>query len=409
MADNFFTKLSLAGQLGLSGLLAAVILGAFWWFYWSPAQEEYKAKTTQLEALRTEIRALEVTASKLQEFQREVALLEAKLETLKRILPPEKETPDLMRKVQSLAAQSNLVIRKFTPGATVSKEFYQEWPINVEVDGSYHNLGYFFDRVRRLSRLVNIGTVNVKSRNDQTVSNTVAAACVATTFVYVETPPGGPPGPSEAGRSGPMSTPSLHRAQGVSPSEPPTPRKRRESMTPTPSLHRAQAGIRKLLPAGLGLALLAAFGATAFAQAPAPPAEAASPADVQNPVDQELQADPTGYNYNPQGRRDPFVSLLKPVSADQGVKTRRPGMEGFLIQEVALKGIVRTPRGYTAMLLGTDGKSYFVQEGQRMFDGVVTKIDATAVTFRQEITDPLSTVKSRDVRKTLYPSEEARQ
>jgi hypothetical protein len=84
-------------------------------------------------------------------------------------------------------------------------------------------------------------------------------------------------------------------------------------------------------------------------------------------------------------------------------------MEGFLIQEVALKGIVRTPKGYTAMLLGTDGKSYFVKEGQRMFDGVVTKIDATAVTFRQEITDPLSTVKSRDVRKTLYPSEEARQ
>ena len=99
MADNFFTKLSLAGQLGLSALVAAVILGLFWWQYWSPAQEEYKTKSTQLEALRTEIRALEVTANKLQEFQREVQLLEAKLETLKRILPPAKETPDLMRKV----------------------------------------------------------------------------------------------------------------------------------------------------------------------------------------------------------------------------------------------------------------------------------------------------------------------
>jgi Tfp pilus assembly protein PilP len=166
-----------------------------------------------------------------------------------------------------------------------------------------------------------------------------------------------------------------------------------------------------------------ALAAGAAAQAPPPPAQqpapgaspAASPApaepgaDLRNVVDQELQPDPTGYSYNPQGRRDPFVSLLKPVSADQGVKTRRPGMEGFLIQEVALKGIVRTPRGYTAMLLGTDGKSYFVQEGQRLFDGAVIRIDATAVTFRQEITDPLSTVKSRDVKKTLYPSEEARQ
>lgn len=199
MADNALTKMSLAGQLGLSALLAAIILGVFYWQYWSPAQEEYKTKSTQLEGLRKEIAALEVTANKLQEFQREVALLEAKLETLKRILPPEKETPDLMRKVQSLAAQSNLVIRKFTPGATVNKEFYQEWPINVEVDGSYHNLGFFFDRVRRLSRLVNIGTVNVKNRQDQTVSNTVNASCVATTFVYLENAPGnrpgGPPGP----------------------------------------------------------------------------------------------------------------------------------------------------------------------------------------------------------------------
>jgi type IV pilus assembly protein PilO len=130
-----------------------------------------------------------VTANKLQDFQREVALLEVKLETLKRILPPEKETPDLMRKVQSLAAQSNLGIKKFTPGATVKKEFYEEWPISMDVGGSYHNLGIFFDRVGRLSRLVNVGNIKIASRTEQSVSNTITASCVATTFVYIETPP----------------------------------------------------------------------------------------------------------------------------------------------------------------------------------------------------------------------------
>jgi type IV pilus assembly protein PilP len=164
-------------------------------------------------------------------------------------------------------------------------------------------------------------------------------------------------------------------------------------------------------------AVLLVLTAPAWAQQ-APPATPASPdASAEAPktdtiksiIEQELQPDPGGYSYNPQGRRDPFVSLLKPVSADQGARTRRPGMEGFLIQEVALKGIVRTPKGFTAMLLGTDGKSYFVNVGQRLFDGVITSIDATTVTFRQEVSDPLSTVKSRDVRKTLYPSEEARQ
>jgi Tfp pilus assembly protein PilP len=168
----------------------------------------------------------------------------------------------------------------------------------------------------------------------------------------------------------------------------------------------------------LAVAVAVAAASPVLAQAP-PPAPATAPAPDASPapatdtiksiIDQELQPDPSGYSYSPQGRRDPFVSLLKPVSADQGARTRRPGMEGFLIQEVALKGIVRTPKGFTAMLLGTDGKSYFVNVGQRLFDGVIVSIDATTVTLRQEVSDPLSTVKSRDVRKTLYPTEEARQ
>lgn len=198
MADNALTRMSLAGQLGVSLFLALIIGGLFWWQYLSPAMEEEKQKTARLENLQREIRALEVTANKLAEFQREVALLEAKLETLKRILPPEKETPDLMRKVQSLASQSSLLIKTFTPGQTINKEFYQEWPINMSVEGNYHNLGIFFDRVGRLSRLVNIGNIKIASRNDQTVSNTITANCVATTFVYVDTPvPAATPAPAK--------------------------------------------------------------------------------------------------------------------------------------------------------------------------------------------------------------------
>jgi Tfp pilus assembly protein PilP len=152
---------------------------------------------------------------------------------------------------------------------------------------------------------------------------------------------------------------------------------------------------------------------------PAPPAEAAAPAAAEaarTPLDVELEVG--GYSYNSQGRRDPFVSLQRPVAADRGPKTRKPGMEGFLIQEVALKGIVKTTgggmgvaqrSGFIAMFLGADGKSYFVTTGQRLYDGVITGVDATSVTFRQEVTDPLSPVKTREVRKSLYASEEARQ
>jgi type IV pilus assembly protein PilO len=199
MAENALTKMSTTGQLGVAAFAAMLIGGLFYWQYWGPAVEEETTKAAQLDRLRQEIRQLEVTASKLQDFQREVALLEAKLETLKRILPPEKETPDLMRKVQSLAAQSNLLIKTFTPAATVNKEFYQEWPINMAVEGSYHNLGYFFDRVSRLSRLVNVGNLRINSAQTQTATRSIAANCVATTFVYLDTPVT-PPSPAAVRR-----------------------------------------------------------------------------------------------------------------------------------------------------------------------------------------------------------------
>ena len=164
-------------------------------------------------------------------------------------------------------------------------------------------------------------------------------------------------------------------------------------------------------------AVLVAAGA--WAQAPSPAASpAATPDLVKNRVEAEIAPAPGAYVYNPQGRRDPFVSLLKPVSAESGPGKRRPGMEGFLIQEVALKGIVRTTgggtglaqrSGFIAMFLGADGKSYFVTTGQRLYDGVITGVDATSVTFRQEVTDPLSPVKTREVRKSLNALEEARQ
>jgi type IV pilus assembly protein PilO len=192
MADNAYTKLSLGGQLGVSAALAVLIGGLFWYFYWSDATIERDDKTAKLEALNKEIRALEVTAQKLGEFQREVALLEKKLETLKSILPPAKETPDLMRKVQALAAQSNLTINNFTPGATVNKDFYQEWPISMGLVGNYHNLALFFDKVSRLPRLVNVNNIKITSLPNQTASQTIGVANTATTFVYIETPPGAP-------------------------------------------------------------------------------------------------------------------------------------------------------------------------------------------------------------------------
>jgi hypothetical protein len=163
------------------------------------------------------------------------------------------------------------------------------------------------------------------------------------------------------------------------------------------------------------------LGAVAVASLLASPAFAQAPAATPTPGGKDV-LEPTvgGYSYNPQvcdpsgkcmQRRDPFVSLLKPIESQTAKGPKRPGIEGFLVQEVSLKGIVKDPKGFIAMLLGPDGKSYFVKVGQKVYDGEVTAIDATSVTFRQQVTDPMllpGQSRVRDVKKTLYPSEEAR-
>lgn len=165
----------------------------------------------------------------------------------------------------------------------------------------------------------------------------------------------------------------------------------------------------------LTLAFLAlALQALAQQKGPAP-AAAPTPAPglpaggelIQSILEQELEAPRNGYIYNPAGRRDPFISLAKPVATDDAAnRPRRPGIEGFLLQETSLKGLVKNNDGWIAVLEGPDKKGYFVRVGQRMHDGVITALDSAGLTFRQEITDPLSPAKSRDVRRLLNSAQE---
>jgi len=206
MADNPLTRLSLASQLGISVVVAALICVGFYYLQYSPMLEDQQKKEARLQELQGQIRALEATANKLPEFQREVQALEARLEVLKRILPPEKEMPDLMRRVQYLAAQSSLRVPKFNPASPAQKDFYQEIPINVDFDGTYHNLGAFFDRISRMSRLVNIGNVSIKAQANPTVNSTILASVVATTYVYQENAAA-----AAAKRPGPPGAPGTRR------------------------------------------------------------------------------------------------------------------------------------------------------------------------------------------------------
>ena len=111
------------------------------------------------------------------------------------------------------------------------------------------------------------------------------------------------------------------------------------------------------------------------------------------------------YSYDSQGRRDPFVSLVARGSDPGSAASRPSGLPGLLISEVAVKGIVRDRSGLIAMVQGTGTKTFIVRAGEKLMDGSVKAITNDSVVFAQDVNDPLSMVKQKEVRKTVRPAD----
>jgi type IV pilus assembly protein PilO len=182
------TKLPWYAQVGAFVALGLAGCGVFYYYYEVPAQADLASRRAQLALLHADIAKGLTTARKLPEFQAQVAELESRLDNLKAVLPDEKDAADLLRRMQTVATQSNLVIKSFKPSATVTKQMHAEWPIMLELDGTYHNLATFFDRVGRFTRIVNISGLDVKGKDKPDANTTITATCVATTFVLLDKP-----------------------------------------------------------------------------------------------------------------------------------------------------------------------------------------------------------------------------
>ena len=126
--------------------------------------------------------------------------------------------------------------------------------------------------------------------------------------------------------------------------------------------------------------------------------------DVQKSLEEILEEPTTTdtYRYDPQGRRDPFRSLIGPAPKLEPGQ-RPPGVAGFLIDEMKLQGILKTRHGLTGMINGPDNKGHLLRVGDKVLDGEVIRITSTAVVFRQEVNDPTRIERYREVVKDLAP------
>jgi type IV pilus assembly protein PilO len=189
-------KLPWYGQVGLFVAIAFGGVAVFYYLYVMPRSADMEGRRQTLAELRTNIAKGSITANQLNQFKGQVTELEARLESLKAVLPEQKDVADLLRRIQMLATQSNLAIRGFKPAPSVTKQMHAEWPIALKLEGSYHNLGLFFDRVSKFSRIINISNIAIKAKERPEPNSTVTAECVATPFVLLDQK--GPAGPKAA-------------------------------------------------------------------------------------------------------------------------------------------------------------------------------------------------------------------
>lgn len=177
-------------------LIIGLVLGggAIWAsdrFLFKNIKIEIQSQQAQLADLQQKVREGKAAEARLPQFQEEAQRLEAELQRLLRILPTAKQTDELIKKMKSLTERGAHRFVTFEPGAFNKKDFYSEWPIVVAVDGTYHELALFFDRLARFSRIINVDALQI-AQAQRRGEYSISARFTMKTFIYGDvTPQGG--------------------------------------------------------------------------------------------------------------------------------------------------------------------------------------------------------------------------
>jgi type IV pilus assembly protein PilO len=179
-------KLGFKGQMIVMVVVMAIVAGVG--FKYFPNIEKIKkdieSKTVVLNDLNAEIDRGRALREKLPALEREIKGLEAQLEQLKQIMPPDRIDSQIVSQTETLAGRSRLDILTLSPGRHVKKEFYNEYPITFNVKANYHDLGLFFARLAELQRIFNVQQITMKQ--ELSPQSSIAANFKAVTYIYRE-------------------------------------------------------------------------------------------------------------------------------------------------------------------------------------------------------------------------------
>ena len=163
-----------------------LIVGLFIWLGYMPKREKINSLTTKTEQLNKQLTTVKNKAKDLDKVKRQLEEARIQFEVVKRTLPEEKEIPNLLENITGVGRDSGLDFTLFKPLPERAMDFYAEIPVDIRVEGHYHSLAVFFDKVSNLPRIVNIHDINMKPKGG---AGKLETTCRAVTYRFVDKPP----------------------------------------------------------------------------------------------------------------------------------------------------------------------------------------------------------------------------
>ncbi|MBM3294005.1 MAG: hypothetical protein FJY82_05715 [Candidatus Aminicenantes bacterium] len=166
----------------------AVLLAAFGYFlYFKPRQAELRTARNERTAVEAQVVDLKAKKRQLDRINAEIEALNRSLSELEAIMPRKREQSEILRNFQQMAYDQQLELVRFGGSERESvKDFYSEWPIPIEVAGTYHNLGRFIDRILHFPRIFIIDDFTIKAVPSQSDAATISSQFTAKTFFFLE-------------------------------------------------------------------------------------------------------------------------------------------------------------------------------------------------------------------------------
>jgi len=161
-----------------------ILGGGFFYLIYMPRSGRLNELKDNYENLEMRLIKARTAARNLKKFQKQYNEAQVKFKIALQLLPDKKEIPSLLENISKSGNDAGLEFLLFQPSGEVSRDFYAEIPVNIQVKGGYHNLAVFFDKVGRLPRIVNILNINI--RDSKEAGGILSATCVATTYRFLE-------------------------------------------------------------------------------------------------------------------------------------------------------------------------------------------------------------------------------